>query len=159
MNSEAPSIILYGTELGDFPDTYEGRGALKLAAEAAWKKLIGLKVLCPALGAEVELRGNRQTPAKFFYKNFNARKLKTVPIVEQLIRNGVKFKPSEKPYNAPDTTTHFYHYLRTEFELAGEALAARIVIREDKEGHFHYDHTVENASIVFDLPKTKGLPK
>jgi Large polyvalent protein-associated domain 3 len=95
----------------------------------------------------------------FSIKIFNARKLKTVPIVEQLIRDGVQFKPSEKPYNAADTTTHVYHYLRTQFELEGETLAARIVIREDKEGHFHYDHTVEDASIVFDLPKTKGLPK
>lgn len=151
-------VTLTGNELGVFPNTYEGRGELRKAAEMAWAELHGKPIYCPALDAKVELRKNNQTPAKFFFKNFNPKKLKTVAAIEGLIEAGKKFKPSTKPYNAQDTSVRLYHYLRAEFELDGEKLAARLVIKEDQDGHFHYDHTVHYASDILDGVQKETWP-
>lgn len=143
-------IELTGKEFGDFPDTHEGRGELRKVVEENFRNILGKTFYSRALNAEVELRDSKQTPAKFFFKNFNPKKLKSVAAIGHLIRNGVKFKPSGKPYDKSDTNTKLYHYLRTEFVLDGELLAARIVVKEDVDGHFHYDHTIHQSSVVLD---------
>lgn len=147
--SEGP-IELTGKEFGDFPDTHEGRGELRKVVEENFRNILGRTFYSRALNAEVELRDSKQTPAKFFFKNFNPKKLKSVAAIGHLIRNGVKFKPSGKPYDKSDTNTKLYHYLRAEFVLDGELLAARIVVKEDVDGHFHYDHTIHQSSVVLD---------
>lgn len=106
--SEGP-IELTGKEFGDFPDTHEGRGELRKVVEENFRNILGRTFYSRALNAEVELRDSKQTPAKFFFKNFNPKKLKSVAAIGHLIKNGVKFKPSGKPYDKSDTNTKLYH--------------------------------------------------
>nr|WP_238487075.1 hypothetical protein [Cupriavidus pauculus] len=147
-------VALTGTELGEFPDTPEGLKDLRGAAMDAYEAMLGQWVACPALGADVELRKSGMKKVKAL--SGDPRKLKLVAALKQIIHGARKV--AEKPsYDAQETSVRAYHYLRAQVTLAGEELAVRLVIKEDNQGAFHWDHTVRSgAQAVFDSAQEKG---
>lgn len=79
----APAVKVSGTELGDFPDTPEGKKSLRAAVKAHLEGLRGQMVDCPVLGAKVEIRqrGIKETLAF----SGNPKKLKLLHAIPQII--------------------------------------------------------------------------
>jgi hypothetical protein len=126
-----------------------GLKALRSAAIDAYKGMNGTWVPCPALGADVEIR--KQSSGKVKTNSADRRKLRLIPYLPEIIGKGKKFKPSALPYLAEERGyIKLYHYLRTAVRFAGEELAVRIVIREDTDGQYHYDHTVHGIGEILD---------
>ncbi|CAN5294318.1 hypothetical protein BH10PSE16_BH10PSE16_00760 [soil metagenome] len=148
------AIELTGMELGDFPDTPEGKKALREAAKENLNLLVGKRIPCPALGGDVEIR--KKGIKEFISRSADTRKLKVAAAIESLIRTSKKLA-TRSPYDGDvDKSALAYHTMRAEFTLEGEPLAARLVIKEDVNGVFHYDLTVHSAEAVFDSTKENG---
>lgn len=144
---EQQPIELTGKELGDFPDTPEGLNKLRAAA---MKQYSALKTVpCPALGSDVEIR--KSGAKKISSLSGDPRKLKSLAALKQIIGTAKEFKPKSGSY-APkaEPSVKAYHYLRSEIVLAGEPLVARIVIKEDVGGKFHWDQTIHSMETVLD---------
>jgi hypothetical protein len=151
---EPPTITLTGREFGDFPDTEEGKKELRRAAKAALMQLRGDVVPCPALSGDVEIR--RAGIEKLISQSADARKLKLCVAIKDLIRGGDKVG-TRLPYDGDtDRSAVAYHTLRTPVRLAGKDLSVRLVIKEDNNGMFHYDHVVYEPEVIFDSAKTNG---
>lgn len=145
---------LSGFEFGDFADTPEGLIALRAAAVSELESMRGDWVDCPALKAMVEIRPS--SAAKIESMSSDSRKLKAVAAIKKIIGSAslVSKKP---PYNpARERNIVAYYTMRSTIRLAGEALAVRIVLKEDDKGKFHWDHTIHSAAAVFDGVQEKG---
>jgi len=148
------AIELSGNELGDFPDTEEGKKALRDAAKGRLETIVGTWVPCPALGGDVEIR--KSGVKKFISTSADARKLRLVAVLDRIIGSGRKLA-SRPPYDGDsDKSARAYHTLRSEVSLAGETIAVRTVVKEDTNGKFHYDMTVHAIEAVFDSAKDEG---
>lgn len=147
-------VVLTGTELGQFPDTPDGKKALRAAAAGKLEAMIGTWVQCPALGGNVEIR--RSGIKKTLSLSGDPRKLKLVAALDTLIGNASKL--ADKPSYSPSLETSIvaYHYLRAVVNLDGADLAVRFVIKEDDKGMFHWDHTVHLRDAVLDSAKENG---
>lgn len=144
-------VSLTGNELGEFPDTEEGKKALRAAAREFLSNLRGKMIPCPAIGRDVEIRrrGIKETMA------FSAdpRKLKLVAAIEQLITTGVggEKQPNYKPNSAAKQEVIAYYRLHNTAQLNGSVLAIEVIIEEDANGHLYYDFIVDR-----DAEKTKA---
>lgn len=147
-------IAIAGDEFGVFADDREGLSGLRAVAKAAYEAVMGSMVPCPALGADVELR--RSGLNKVLSMSADPRKLKILAKIKEIIGSGKKLG-TRPPYNpATDASARAYHTLRAEIDLAGEPLAVRLVVKEDVNGTFHYDHTVHASDALFDDAKANG---
>lgn len=143
-DAEQKPVVLTGKELGDFDfSTKEGKEALR---QAAYDYLNGLAqsgktVYCPALKAEVKF--SKQGAKKFL--SFSANPVKSILMakIEDIIKTGRVFKPSIKSYAGEVGLT--YHYLKAAVKVGGTGYGARVVIREDSNGKFHYDLQVKGS--------------
>jgi hypothetical protein len=143
-----PPIELTGTEFGEFPDTPEGKKALRGAAEAYLKAMRGQMVNCPVLGAQVEIRqrGIKETLAF----SGNPKKIKLLHAVPQILASATaaefvqNFKLDKKPQVVG------YYNLSSVVALAGESIAVRVVVEKDNMGHLYYD-------LMIDPPKEKAM--
>lgn len=137
----APAVKVSGTELGDFPDTPEGKKSLRAAVKAHLEGLRGQMVDCPVLGAKVEIRqrGIKETLAF----SGNPKKLKLLHAIPQIIGAATAAERSDnhKRDKKPDVTA--YYYLKSVAELADEQIALEVVIEQDSNGHLYYDLMVE----------------
>lgn len=138
-------VSLTGNELGEFPDTEEGKKELRQAARKFLNGLRGKMVPCPAIGKDVEIRkrGIKETMA------FSAdpRKLKLVSAIEQLISTGVggEKEPNYKPEASAKQEVIAYYRLHNTAQLDGAVLAIEVIIEEDSNGHLYYDFLVERG--------------
>ena len=149
-----PAVELSGKELGDFPDTPEGKKQLRSAAKQKLDNMIGEWVTCPALSGDVEIR--KSGVKKVISHSGDARKLKVVSAIDQVIGKAKKLS-TRKPHDGDvDKSAKLYHILRTEIALEEVPLAVRVVIKEDIHGQFHYDITIHDNGAVFDSAKDKG---
>lgn len=148
-------VKVSGDEFGEFPDTPEGKKELRDKAIAEYSKLIGVEsVMCPALGSMVDFRATGRKEVKHW--GADSRKMKLLPRIKEIIANG-ELRSSSPPDNPEqDKSAIAYHYLRTPVEIAGELLAARVVIKEDNNGVFHYDLMVRPSDAIFDSAKASG---
>ncbi len=153
--SESAGVIeLTGKELGDFPDTQEGRKQLRTVAREALNTFLGSWVPCPALGGDVEIR--KSGVKKVISHSGDIRKLKVVSVIDQIIGKAKKLS-TRNPYDGDvDKSAKLYHTLRTEILLEEIPLAVRVVIKEDIHGQFHYDMTIHDNDAIFDSVKDKG---
>src|SRR5258706_1472724 len=87
VGAELPSadadVQLTGKELGDFPDTEEGKKELRAAAKSMLDSLVGKWIACPALGGDVEVR--KRGAKKLISKSADPRKLRLVAAIEKII--------------------------------------------------------------------------
>lgn len=126
------------------------------------KSIVGKKVYSKALNADVEFTSNSANK----YKKFGANpvKLMIAARIEDIVANGIKFKESQDSYDKKETAMK-YHYLKTEFSVNDTKYGARVVVREDHNGTFHYDLQVADSveaildsvdtEKAIDLPLTK----
>ena len=151
---ETPPVVLTGKELGDFPDTEEGKKALRQAAKLRFDAMLGEWVPCPALGGDVEIRksGIRKTLSL----SGDPRKLKLIAALPSLIETGKEL--GSKPTYAPEVEISIvgYHYMRSVANLEGQDIAVRFVVKEDDKGKYHWDHTVHAPDAILDSAKENG---
>ncbi|MGL4448509.1 MAG: hypothetical protein ACRCZA_12620 [Shewanella sp.] len=152
--SEVQVIELTGKELGEFADTPEGKKELRRAAKARLEAMIGDSTYCSALKADVEIR--RAGVKKVISLSSDPQKLMMVGAIKDIIRSA-SLLSSRPPYDGElDKSARAYHILRAKVLLDHEKLAARVVVKEDVNGAFHYDISVHKPAAVFDCVKEKG---
>lgn len=152
--ADAPVVELTGDELGDFPDTPEGKKALRQAAIEELTKLRGTWLDCPALGAQVEIR--KRGIDKIKSASADPLKLKIIPRIREILASATRIgrKPNYDIANSPSTAA--YHTLRARVRVAGLERQVRIVVTEDDKGLFHYDHTLHEEDAILDSAKSEG---
>jgi hypothetical protein len=153
-SAETQPVVINGDELGEFPDTREGKKELRAAAEDKFKEILGQWVPCPALGGDVEIR--KAGVKKVISLSADKRKLQIIPLVKEIIGSAKKLNTRPAYDNDTDISAKFYHTMRTEIVLNEESLAVRTVIKEDIQGVFHYDMTVHGVDSVFDSGAEKS---
>lgn len=144
-------ITLTGQEFGEFDlSTDDGKKALREKVKEYLDGLRGQSVYCPALNADVEIR--KQSIKKFMSFTSNPVKLQIAHSILDIIKNGTVFKPSVESYSSSEKRNQTkYHYLKSPFKIDGIEYGARIVIREDVDGKFHYDLQVrDSVNVIFD---------
>lgn len=135
-------ISITGKEFGEFDvSTTEGISKLRTAVSEHLSKFTG--VFCKALNANVEI--SNKGIDKYISFSANPIKLYIASKIDVVIANASIFKPSEERYDqTPQRNKLIYHYLKTPFKFNGEEYGARIVVREDHQGHFHWDLRIKD---------------
>lgn len=142
--AQQPELVtLTGKELGDFPDTPEGKKALRAAAKAEFEKLLGQWVDCPALSGKVELR--KSGMKKVLSLSADSKKLEIIPMLKSLISSAIKIDSVQSNDILSEQNIKAYHILRSKVMLDNVLLAVRLVIREDDKGQYHYDHAITES--------------
>jgi len=133
----APVARLTGEELATFDAPIE---LLRRAARDHYNGLRGQTF--PMAGAADALTGfNRVGRDKVMSFSADPDKLRVVAALPETIEKGslVSSSSPHKPV-APDVKA--FHTVEAPISLAGERRIVRNVIRETKDGRYHYDHTV-----------------
>lgn len=142
-------VVLTGKEFGEFDLTSEeGVKALRENAVNYLNKLAktGEVVYCPALKADVKF--GRKNNRKFGSLGSNPIKLFMASQIKSIIAGGKIFKPSQERYDdTPQKNKMTYHYLKTAVMYQGQEYGARIVVRQDGNGNYHYDLQVNNGGV------------
>ena len=149
-------ITLTGKELGDFPDTAEGKKALRQAAKAEFEKLLGQWVDCPALGgvegdnAKVEIR--KRGIKEFMAFSGDPRKLKLVASIADIIKTAklpsAGWQDNGKLDKKPRVSG--YYHLTNNIDIDGESFDIRVIVEKDENGLLHYDVVVPKNVQEFD---------
>ncbi|MGE8046050.1 hypothetical protein ACQKO6_17840 [Pseudomonas monteilii] len=141
-------VAVSGNELGDFPDTPEGKKELRAAVKAHLESLRGQMVDCPALGQKVEIRQRGIKESLAF--SGNPKKLKLLHAIPQIISTAQVAERSENHKTEKKGSVVAYFYLSSTVMLAGESIAVRVVIEQDDKGRLYYD-------LLIDPPKEKAM--
>jgi len=144
----APVVTLTGTELGEFPDTPEGKKELRAAVKAHLEGLRGQMVDCPALGGQVEIRQRGIKESLAF--SGNPKKLKLLHAIPQIIKAATVVQRSENHKADKKGAALAYYYLQSKVTLADEQIAVRVVVEQDDKGHLYYD-------LLITAPKEKAM--
>lgn len=153
-DGDGEPIVLTGKELGDFPDTAEGKKQLRAAAKAAFEKLLGDWVDCPALGGQVEIR--KSGIKKTMSLSGDPKKLKGIARIAEIIKNGSLITGIAPRDAELEKNVKAYHYLKSAVVLDGESLNYRVVVKEDDKGQFHYDFSVLSSLQKDETPSFDG---
>lgn len=158
-NSAEEPIVLTGKEFGEFDtSTEEGKKALR---EKAFEYLTGLAknketVFCSALNANVAF--TKSGARKFKYFSGNPLKSQMMANIKQIIAKGEKFKESKESYDKNERLT--YHYLKTPVHIDDKEYGARVVIRQDGQGNYHYDlQVIDDIEMIIDSVGQKNGDK
>ncbi len=148
LNQDEPTdepVVLTGKELGEFDLTTEaGKKSLRETVADYLDGLRGKTVFCKALNADVEIR--KKGIKKYLSTSSNPIKLQIAGALLDIIKNGKVFKPNVGSYAGKEQSHGVkYHYLKTPFVIDGVEYGARVVVREDDNGKFHYDLQVRNS--------------
>lgn len=153
-------IELTGKELGEFPDTKDGKKAMREAAIAEFDKMTaedgGEWIKCAAISSQIELR--RKSIKKIVSASADTRKLMIVPKIKEIIGSAKKVgeeKPNYDKDNYPNIVG--YQTMRSPVKIDGEYLVIRFVIGRDDKGMYHYDHTVHDVEAIFDSANVNEL--
>lgn len=146
--AQVQTVALTGNEFGEFPDTPEGKKALRAAAKAYLEGMRGQMVDCPALGEKVEIRqrGIKETIAF----SGNPKKLRLLHAIPKIITSAKVASRSDnhKRDKKPDVVA--YINLKSTVLLADEEITVEVVIEQDSNGHLYYD-------LMIDPPKEKAM--
>lgn len=156
------AVVVVGNELGIFPDTEDGKKALRLAAKEEFKKLLGEWIDCPCLdvvegtGAKVEIR-NRGIK-EFMAFSGDPRKLKLVAVVSNIIKtanlSSDSWQDNQKKERKPNVAG--YYHLKNMVVVEGELIEVSVLIEKDDNGLLHYDILVPKKNADgFDSIETK----
>lgn len=153
-------IILTGKELGDFPDTPEGKKELRNAAKAEFVKLLGEWVECPALDAlegvntKVEIR--KRGIKEFLAFSGNPKKLKLVAEIANIIKTAKVTSDSWQSNIKADKkrSAAGYYHLANKIKIGDDTLNVTVIIEKDNNGMSHYDVLVP-SNVANDLDSKK----
>jgi hypothetical protein len=140
-------VAISGDELGEFPDTEDGKKALREAAIDYFRKnleTIQGGVLNRALDVRVAFNGTGRDHVQS--KSADRRKLKLVVALDKIVADGKPISGSPfKPHDrAAKRGVNKTHVLRTQASINGESETVRFVLHEDAKGHFFYDHSIDS---------------
>lgn len=161
-NEDEQPIILTGKELGDFPDTPEGKKQLREAAIAAISALKGEWIDCPALNGlegdnvKVEIRQRGINEFKAF--SGDPRKLKLAAKIEAIIRTAKMPKTGAWQDNQKKSSKRSvagYYHLTNAVNIDGEKLNITVLIEKDNNGLLHYDLILPKDNAKFDSLEIK----
>ena len=145
-DDEEQPIIITGKEFGEFDtSTPEGMKALRSEVSNSLHKLVknNDKAFSKALNADVYFSGKGVD--KYISFSANPVKLYLAAKIKEIIANGKIFKESEERYDdTPQKNKLTYHYLKTEVKVDSDTYGARVVVREDHNGNYHWDLQVKN---------------
>ncbi|THA05534.1 hypothetical protein [Rodentibacter pneumotropicus] len=145
-SQENPPIVITGKEFGEFDtSTPEGIESLRSKVDKSLRQLIKSKdkVFSKALNADVYFSGKGID--KYISFSANPVKLYLAAKIKEIIANGKIFKESEDRYdNTAQKNKLTYHYLKTEVKVDENTYGARIVVREDHNGNYHWDLQVKD---------------
>lgn len=146
-DDEEQPIIITGKEFGEFDtSTKEGKAALREKAFEHLKSIVGKKVYSKALNADVEFTVSGAKKYKKF--SGNPIKSKLAIKIKELIAGGKVFKESEERYDQTEQGNKLtYHYLKNSAFVDEQEYGVRMVIREDSNGHFHYDLQINDDGV------------
>ena len=139
------AIELSGAELGDFPDTPDGKKALRSAATAFWKEnLAGKLIYNGSLGADIELTGRGFK--KPISSSADPRKLRLFAALDTLIGKGIKAGDplTVRPEDERNGVVAV-HVMKAAAKIGGEPVTARFIIKQRSDGSSYYDHSVDDA--------------
>lgn len=142
-------VELTGTELGEFPDTPEGKKALRAAAIKFYEdNLMGSGgVLNLALDKLVEFDGRGRGKIRSF--SADPRKLHVVAKLESIVRNGkpTPISPMQPHADAARSGVKRVHVLKAQVLLGGNTIRVRFLVHEMTDGHFFYDHSIDREEV------------
>jgi hypothetical protein len=155
---EPPTITLTGKEFGDFPDTEEGKKALRSAAIDYYdKELMGRDgVLNVALDKVVEFNAEGRNKIKSF--SADPRKLHLVHALRSIVAGGkpTPISPLKPHAKAAKKGVVAVHVLKTPVMLGGERIKARFLVYEKADGHLFYDHSVDRGEMMAAMGRSGG---
>jgi hypothetical protein len=155
---EPPTITLTGKEFGDFPDTEEGKKALRSAAIDYYdKELMGRDgVLNVALDKVVEFNAEGRNKIKSF--SADPRKLHLVHALRSIVASGkpTPISPLKPHAKAAKKGVVAVHVLKTPVMLGGERIKARFLVYEKADGHLFYDHSVDRGEMMAAMGRSSG---
>lgn len=153
------AIELTGNELGDFPETEEGKKALRNAAIKFYEdNLMTLDgVVNLALDHLVEFDGRGKGKIKSF--SADPRKLHVVAKLENIVRNGkpTPISPMQPHQMAASRKVKLVHVLKTPVLLDGKSIKVRFLVQETADGHFFYDHSIDREELRGALGRSSGV--
>jgi Large polyvalent protein-associated domain 3 len=147
-----------GNELGEFPDTADGKKQLRAAVKSHLQSLRGRWILCESIGKEIEIRkrGIKETLAF----SGDTRKLKILAAIEHLIRVSKPAHPENfrEGNNKPKSKDALAYYrMQASPVLEGESISVEIIIEEDVNGLLHYDVLVPKTKTALDSAEVVAL--
>ena len=153
-------IVLTGKELGDFPDTDEGKKALRKAAIGALTELKGQWIDCPALdgieGNNVKVEIRKRGIKEFKAFSGDTRKLKLAAAIKDIVKSAKLESPKLDENHKKDKKAEIigYYHLTANVILDGEVFKARVVVEKDNRGLLHYDLILPKSKVgIFDSAK------
>jgi hypothetical protein len=122
------------------------------AAAKKWfaENLSGKSVRSNALDADVEFA----SPRKPLSASADPRKLKLFAAIPDLIEHGAKVDSQADIKGTRQVKA--WHYLRGVVDLEGKPTSVTLSVREDGNGHFYYNHVVEDAAPQRTDPASKA---
>lgn len=156
---EEEVISLTGKEFGEFDtSTDDGKKTLR---EKAFEHL-------KALADSNESVYSKSLKADVYFTKSGAKKYKKLsgnPVksmiafkIKDIVANAIKFKESTESYDKTEQQYALkYHYLKMPVKVDGVEYGVRIVVREDKQGRYHYDLQLNDNGVdaILDSANTK----
>lgn len=147
----AQQVNLSGKELGEFPDTEEGKAQLRAAAIERMKAMRdemqadkGRGMDCPILGGKVFVRGRGIREIERF--SGNPDKLKLVGGLREILQNAYakSWEANYKPETKPGIEGYFT--LDCKVTIDGEPVLVKVLVEKDASGSYHYDFLVDRQT-------------
>ena len=143
------TIELTGKEFGDFPDTDEGKKALRSKAVSFYDENLiksdGVKNIALDKIIEFDVGGRKKL------KSFSAdpRKLHILYGIKSIIEHGIPTpnSPMQPHGRAKAKGVNLVHILKTPINLNGDNIKVRFLVYEKEDGHLFYDHSVDDADM------------
>lgn len=153
MSAGAP-IELTGKELGDFPDTEQGKIALRQAARVHLEGRRGTWVKCPAMPKdeagnvrEIEIR--QRGIDEFIRFSANPDKLRMASAIETIIETAKNAEIEPNFKSEKKSSSLAYYRLSNSVAIAGRPINVTVLVEQDVNGYLHYD-------IMIPAQKTKA---
>lgn len=134
--------VLTGNELGDF-DLPEETEKLRSVVGKLLTEMKKNPIFCPALNTNVNIGSNVIKKTLGF--SADTRKLKALAHLKELLQNAGKIQELPNRKQGKSDNVKAFHILSSSLNLDGESLEVRYVIREDNNGHYHYDNSVNKT--------------
>lgn len=137
---EPVAATVKGDEIGPFDaPTAELR---KAAREWYDANLKGKSLPSNALGGLVKFASSR----KAFSSSADPRKLRAFAALPELLLNGQLVNSLPPVDQSREPSTRAYHFIRGDVKIAGERHPVGIMVREDNNGHFFYNHSMQDGA-------------
>lgn len=143
----APATIS-GDEIGprDMPTS-----ELRKAARAWYDgNLKGKTLPSSVLGGDVQFAGSR----KAFSASADPRKLRAFAALPELLNTADHVEDVPPRADKGEKNVKAYHYLEGTVDIGGEPTRVGITVREDNNGHFYYNHSVQESGAASNGPQS-----